>query len=138
MMLIREQLNQLNEDDIKVKTDWSMYHTLVHCAETIEYSMNGYPEMKPAFLRATVGKLAIKKFLRQGYMKHSLVADVAGGRKIKEDGSFEEGKNILLSMIDEFLNYKGKFAPHLLFGNLSREEYDQYFVLHIQDHFSEL
>jgi hypothetical protein len=39
-------------------TDWSWAQTLVHCAQSIEYSMIGYPSGKSALFQRTVGTAA--------------------------------------------------------------------------------
>lgn len=53
--------------DIKTP-NWSVTEICLHCAQTVDYAMTGYPQLKPAWIRATIGKLAIRRFLRQGYM----------------------------------------------------------------------
>ena len=42
--------------------------TALHCARSIEYAVQGYPKMKPAFVRATIGKLVLGRFLKSGFM----------------------------------------------------------------------
>lgn len=117
---------------------WSLSEICLHCAQTIDYSISGYPQLKPVIIRATVGRLAIRKFLGQGYMKHNLSAPVPGGQAFKEDKSISEGMDELFSAIQRFRDYNGEFKLHLLFGKLSKEEYDSYFAMHIADHLSEL
>ena len=34
-------------------TAWSWAQTLIHCAQSIEYSMSGFPQMKPALFDVT-------------------------------------------------------------------------------------
>lgn len=121
----------------KIK-NWTFYEILSHCSQTIEYSMTGYPAMKPALLRNTVGRLVIKRFLRQGYMKHNLSAHVPGGEAITNSGSTEEGIQRLIKSIEKFQAFNGKLALHLIFGTLSKEEYDKYFSMHVADHLSEV
>lgn len=132
----REALLNLNENSLSSQSKWTSYEIFVHCSKTIEYSMTGYPAMKPAIVRYTIGKLAIKKFLSQGEMKHDLHADVSGSPMIEKKGSFEEGRQILLDSIDKFTAYKGEMKPHLLFGKVSQANYEQYFAMHIADHLS--
>lgn len=35
------------------------------------------------------------------------------------------------------MNYNMQYKEHLLFGKLSKKEYDKYFTLHYIDHFSD-
>ncbi|MNC65414.1 hypothetical protein D3C75_1157030 [compost metagenome] len=94
--------------------------------------------MKPKLIRNTIGKVVINRFLRKGTMKHDLTAHVPGSVGVKQIGSNEEGISILLDAIEKFQAYEGELQPHLIFGSLSKEEYDQYFAMHIADHLSEL
>jgi hypothetical protein len=134
----KKALLSLNEKEVLDLKEWSAYHIFVHCSKTIEYSMTGYPKMKPVIIRGTVGKLAINKFLKQGYMNHNLKADVPGSPVINDKGSFHEGRDILLQSIEKFMKFEGELKPHLLFGKLDRNIYDMYFAMHIADHLSEL
>ncbi|MNV38270.1 hypothetical protein D3C71_1298160 [compost metagenome] len=133
----KELLNMYEYDVIQTK-QWPVYEILAHCAQTIEYSMTGYPQMKPKVVRNTIGRVVIKRFLKQGFMKHDLTAHVPGAAKIERQGTAKEGIDLLLKAIDAFQEYKGPLAPHLIFGELSKEEYDRYFTMHIADHFSEV
>ncbi|WP_019914277.1 DUF1569 domain-containing protein [Paenibacillus sp. HW567] len=132
-----ELVKMLEQEDIQTK-QWSLFEMLTHCSQTIEYSMVGYPQMKPKIVRNTIGRMVIRKFLRQGFMKHDLAAHVPGAAKLEKQGTAKEGIEILLKSIDKFTAYNGPLAPHLVFGALSKEEYDKYFTMHIADHFSEL
>lgn len=96
------------------------------------------PDLKPKVIRNTVGRIAIRKFLKQGYMKHSLTAHVPGAPRFEGQGTAREGIDLLLGAIAAFQAYEGPLVPHLLFGELSKEQYDQYFAMHIADHFTEL
>ena len=130
----KKAISNLNENTLQ--SEWSSYEIFVHCAKTIDYSMIGYPSLKPAIVRNTVGKLVIRKFLRQGNMKHNLYADVPGSPVIEDIGSFDEGLKILMASIEKFSLYTGELQPHLLFGKLTKEQYDKYFAIHIADHLS--
>ena len=41
---------------------WSPAEVFNHCAQSIEYSISGYPELKPAWFRSSVGPLAFSVF----------------------------------------------------------------------------
>lgn len=132
----RKELMKLKGKQLVNAVAWSPYQTFAHCAKTIEYSISGYPALKPTIVRNTVGRLAIRKFLKQGYMQHNLVADVPGSPAIDNTGSAQDGVQMLIKAIDKFKAYKGEFKPHLLFGRLTKAQYDQYFAMHIANHLS--
>jgi hypothetical protein len=133
----RELLLLKEASNVKTK-QWSLYKILVHCTQTIEYSMKGYPKLKPKIIQVTVGKIAVSKFLKQGYMKHSLTAPVLEAPDIPEGGNLDIVFQNLMDSIDDFVAYSTELKPHLLFGKLTKEEYDKYFAMHIADHLSEL
>jgi hypothetical protein len=132
----KKAIASLNEKTLSAQSEWSAYQIFLHCSKTIEYSMTGYPSLKPAIIRNTIGKVVVKKFLTQGYMKHDLHADVQGSPMMENAGSFDDGLKILIDSIEKFRSYTGELKPHLLFGKLSKEQYDRYFAIHIADHLS--
>lgn len=134
----KKELLKLREENLISKGKLSAYQIFVHCAKTIEYSMIGYPKIKSKFIQHTAGKLMIHKFLKKGYMRHNLEVDVLGSSLIEDNGTTDEGIEILLETIRKFLTYKGRLQPHFFFGELTKEEYDKYFSIHIANHLSGL
>ncbi len=118
--------------------NWSLYKIIEHCTQTIEYSMIGYPKQKNIIIQYTVGKVAISHFLKKGKMSHDLKAPVPGAPSIQEDGNVSKAIEHLNHTIDSFNAFDKMLKPHLLFGKLTKNQYDKYFILHIKDHFSEL
>lgn len=134
----KSELIKLSKSNNIETVRWSLYKILVHCTQTIEYSMKGYPKLKPKILQLTIGKIAINKFLNEGFMKHDLTAPVPGAPKIPDNGDVKIALQELISVIDKFTNYNNDLYPHLLFGKLSKNKYDHYFAMHIADHLSEV
>ncbi|MDC7224359.1 MAG: DUF1569 domain-containing protein [Spirochaetales bacterium] len=131
---VKEILSTLKEGTLPEGYRWDYYQILTHCSKTIEYAMSGYPKLKPALVRGTVGKWVIRKFLAQGFMKHNLSADVPGSEEVQREGDFSQGIEILTTTINKFLSHEGVLKTHLMFGNLSKEDYDKYFSLHLAEH----
>lgn len=100
--------------------------------------MTSYPEMKPKFIRQTIGKKVVKKFLTEKKMSHNLKAPVAGGAPIAHDGLPIDGIQALIDSIHRFQARNGPLHEHGVFGAMSKEEYATYFALHIADHFQEI
>lgn len=65
-------LEQLKDNESVCTKNWSVYEICLHCAQTIDYSMTGYKEMKPKLIRQTIGKKVVKKFLSDKKMSHNL------------------------------------------------------------------
>jgi hypothetical protein len=132
------QLDILEQSESVTTTNWSAYKILQHCAQTIDYSMTGYPQYKPKWFRATIGKIVISKFLKQGFMKHNLSAPVPGSPLLTKEGTTGEGIALLRNTIERFRNFNGELKPHLIFGKLTKTQYDRYFAIHVADHLSEV
>lgn len=131
-------LHKIIESDRVSSPNWPVFTIMSHCAQTIQYAMTGYPKSKPKWIQNTIGKWVLGKFSRQGYMSHNLQAPVPGSPPIENTGIAKDGIKILLNTIETFETYRGELKPHLIFGNLSKEAYNQYFAMHIADHLSEV
>ena len=133
-----KELARLREAGEVYAPNWGVSEICLHCAQTIDYSMTGYPVMKPPIIRNTIGKIAIRKFMRQGYMSHNLTAHVPGASKLDISVSSSEAIQTLMDVMNRFENYSEPLKPHLLFGSLTKADYSQYFAMHIANHLDEL
>ncbi|MFY9514315.1 MAG: DUF1569 domain-containing protein, partial [Rubrivivax sp.] len=57
---------------------WTLPQVLNHLAQSIEYSISGFPALKPAWFQATLGRTAFAVFDARGRMSHSLRAPIPG------------------------------------------------------------
>jgi Protein of unknown function (DUF1569) len=112
----------------------SLPWALLHCAQSIEYSIDGYPKLKPAFIRATVGRLVKRRFLSRGRMNHDITAPVLGAPELPRDSSLDQGLEALRAACARFLAHRGALAPHLMYGACDHDEYHRLHALHITDH----
>ena len=68
-----QELEQMEmAQNLSVGGQWSLYQNIIHCAQSIEFSYQGYPQMKPAIYQRTLGSLVWNRFKGQGYMSHDL------------------------------------------------------------------
>lgn len=118
----------------RMEGTWTLYQVLVHVAQGIEYSMSGYPSMRSAVFRKTVGRIALRKFLGQGYMSHDLAAAIPGAPDILPDGQVAEGFARLRKAIDDFSSLNGDPAPHFAYGPLTKLEYEKVHAMHLANH----
>src|SRR4249920_1723565 len=65
-------LEQLRADAPHMTGAWDLAHVLHHTAQSIEYSISGFPQPKPAWFQATVGSYAFALFNARGQMTHNL------------------------------------------------------------------
>jgi hypothetical protein len=107
---------------------------LAHCAQSIEYSISGYPRLRSGLFRATIGPLAKRKFLRAGAMSHDVRAPIAGAPDIPADLALADARTRLAAAIAAFRAHAGALAPHLAYGACTRDEYAALHLLHVEDH----
>jgi hypothetical protein len=116
---------------------WSVGQIFVHCAESIECSMRGFPTEKARIVQWTVGAVALRVFLARGSMSHDRNATLPGGAEPAAVAT-DVGLDRLLAAIDELARFDGTLARHVLFGAVSKADYERYHAIHIADHLSEI
>jgi hypothetical protein len=132
----RAELEKIDWQRATVVGPWSVGQVLVHCAQSIEFSMTGFPEPKSWLFRATVGPLALSKFLRQGYMRHDLEAAIPGAPALEAlDANAALAR--LFQAMDAFSKCD-RFADHFAYGPVAKPEYDRVQAMHIADHLASL
>ena len=109
---------------------------LAHCGQSVRCSLTGYPKMRSALFRATLGRIALRKFLGQGYLSHDRAAQLAGTECIPTQVTLDDGADQLRSAIAAFRAHEGPLAPHLAFGVMPRELYARVHAMHVADHLS--
>jgi hypothetical protein len=130
---IKNDLVALDPTGVATEGPWSVAQVLAHCAQSIEYSLIGFPLAKPGWFQATVGKLALGKFLRQGYMSHDLTAAIPGAPPPHE-GDPRAALDRLIAAIDKFEAHEGPFAPHFAYGSVDKARYGRVQAMHIAQH----
>lgn len=113
----------------------SLGRILAHCAQSIEYGLEGFPVARAWIFRATIGRLAKWKFLRDGALKHDLDAEIPGAPSV-EGTTFSDGVARLREAIARFRAHQGPLAPHFAYGPLSRDEAERLQSMHVADHLS--
>lgn len=117
--------------------EWTTSQILQHCAQSVEMSLDGYPQLKPAFVRATVGKWVARRFLRRGYLGHGVTAPVPGAPALDPELDAAQAKARLLAALDRFEAHEGPLAPHFVFGALDKDDFGRMHALHLSDHFAD-
>lgn len=125
----------LDSLDPNLRSDgWTLAQALSHCAQSVEYSLSGYPRLRSGLFRATIGPIVKRKFIRAGQMKHDLTAPVAGAPDLPASLGFEESRTRLRDALRAFADHEGPLAPHLAYGRCTKDEYATLHLLHLQDH----
>jgi hypothetical protein len=117
-------------------TAWNWAQTLTHCAQSIEYSMTGFPQMKPALFQRTVGAAAIGVFAWRGRMTHDLAEPIPGAPALDAAAPAAAASERLEASMQAFLQWRGPLRPHFAYGDLAKPEYERAHAMHVANHLS--
>nr|WP_026377314.1 DUF1569 domain-containing protein [Aestuariibacter salexigens] len=131
---LNKKLTRINNTTLKPEGSWSLATTFSHLAQSIEYSMIGYPENKPPLFQSTLGKAAFAVFKQHGAMHHDVEEAIPGAPALNNDVDIVLAKARLQQAIYRFIAHEETFQPHFVFGELEKQDYAIAHVLHIQDH----
>jgi hypothetical protein len=132
------RLEQLCSAPVVHTGAWTTGQVLIHCAQSIEFSMSGYPEHKSAVFKNTVGTLAFSVFAARGKMTHGLSDPIPGAPLIEDVDDVPPARVRLRDALLAFQQYSGPLAPHFAYGELSKADYELAHVMHCWNHFEEL
>ena len=132
-----EQLNALELDQIHFDSSWNAAQIFDHMAQSVEYSMSGYPSHKPEWFKLTLGVAAFSAFSTKGKMTHNLTEAIPGAPSLTNDNT-KQAHQRLIAALSNFSQYKQALKPHFAFGPLSHSEYEQAHVMHIYNHLEQL
>lgn len=117
-------------------TEFSLPQTLVHCAQSVEYSMIGFPEYKSELFQRTIGSVAFNVFSMRGRMSHDITEAIPGAQILSTEVTMEQALARLRNAINNFHAAQGVLKPHFAYGALSKEEYELANAMHLANHFS--
>jgi hypothetical protein len=115
---------------------WTWSKTLLHCAQSIEYSMTGYPEPRSAFFQHTAGAIAFSYFKSRGRMSHNLLEAIPGASSLDANAAPAVALAALRKAVAAFESHTGPLRPHFAYGDLTKAEYEQAHAMHIANHMS--
>ena len=113
---------------------WTLAQAIAHCAQSIECSIAGYPRLRSPLFRATIGRIAKRKFLRARRMSHDTTAPILGAPELAASLPLADARERALAATRAFAAHDGPLAPHLAYGRCTKDEYAQLHWLHVADH----
>jgi hypothetical protein len=131
-------LDALRSAPTKTTGAWTLSQVLHHVAQGVEYSLSGFPRMKPALFRWTVGRAAFGVFDRRGFMKHPLDAEIPGAPALPRDGDVTEAITRLTSALRALAAHDGALHPHFAYGALDKPAFTRAHLMHLADHWREI
>lgn len=130
-------LTNLKTQPLRTTGAWPIGVVLAHLAQSIEYSLKGFPEMKGAAFRATAGAAAWSVFSARGAMRHGLDEPIPGAPPIDSKTSEEQGTVRLLAALAAFEAHRGALQPHFAYGDLNKADYARAHLMHMANHWQE-
>lgn len=131
------ELTKLTATGARKQGAWPFAWVLEHCAQSIEYSLSGYPVLRSGLFRATIGRIAKRKFLSSGAMSHDCEAAITGAPALSLSDT-NAAADRLTQAIAAFRAHEGALADHLAYGACSKADYEALHAMHVADHFSKL
>lgn len=117
---------------------WPFATVLGHVAQSIELTLRGFPELKSAAFRSTVGSAAFGVFSVLGGTRHGLSELIPGTERADVEAPFEKNLERLRAAIAAFRAHTGELHPHFAYGALSREQAERAHAMHFSEHLSEV
>jgi hypothetical protein len=113
---------------------WNISATLEHMAQSIDMSMDGFPQPKGALFQSTLGTAAFTVFRLRGRMSHGLTDPIPGAPDLPQSADWKPGVARLRTAVQRFQRYSGVLKPHFAYGALSQADYALAHTLHIANH----
>lgn len=132
----RRAVAALIDGSVKTESGWPLAQVLQHAAQSIEFSIAGFPEMKSAVFRHTVGAAAWGMFNARGAMRHSLDEPIPGAPALDAGMPLTAAVHRLLAALDAFDAHTGLLKPHFAYGELTKPAYARAHLMHLANHWS--
>lgn len=122
----------------KTTAGWPLISVLEHLSQSIDMSMDGFPEPKSAVFQHTIGAAAFAVFQWRGRMSHGLADPIPGAPALTPQGDWRPAAQRLRASIARFEGFTAALKPHFAYGALSKSEFTQAHVFHIANHQDEI
>lgn len=130
-------LDLLFREEVVHGSSWNLSQVLQHLAQSIEFSMHGFPELKNGLVRALAGNIVFPIFNARGAMSHSLDEPIPGAAPLLADQTVKTSVQRLLDAMDAFAQFRGTLQPHFAYGELSKAQYERAHLMHLANHWSQ-
>lgn len=134
----RRTLAALKDKAPRTTGTWDLAQVLHHAAQSVEYSLTGFPQPKPAWFRATAGSAAFAVFSARGRMSHGLAEPIPGAPAIAAGQPLAAAIDHLVAALQAFDAHSGPLAPHFAYGALDKPAYARAHLMHLANHWDEV
>ncbi len=133
-----QTLEKLRTHPLHTSGAWDLAHVLHHVAQSIEYSLHGFPAPKPAWFRSSIGPMAFAVFSARGQMSHALDEPIPGSPAIAQAQPLPPAIDHLAAALHSFELHQGPLMPHFAYGVLDKAEYTRAHLMHLANHWREV
>jgi len=116
---------------------WNLSQVVQHLAQSVEFSMQGFPVLKGTWFRSTVGSAAFAVFNSRGAMSHSLDEPIPGAPALDATQALNTSVQRLLAAMDAFAQFNGTLRPHFAYGELTKPQYERAHLMHLANHWTQ-
>jgi len=113
---------------------WPLSAVLEHMAQSVDMSMDGFPQPKSALFQSTLGAAAFAVFRLRGRMSHGLTEPIPGAPALPNMPDWKPGVARLRAAVRRFQGHTGALQPHFAYGALSHADFALAHTLHIANH----
>lgn len=132
-----EEVERLSKaKTLRSAASWNWAQTLEHCAQSIEFSMAGFPTAKSEWFQRTVGAAAFSVFAWRGRMSHDLAEPIPGAPALSAGDDVTRALVRLRASIRNFEQWQASLKPHFAYGPLDKKQYDLAHAMHLANHLS--
>jgi hypothetical protein len=117
---------------------WPLVSVLEHLAQSIEMSLDGFPQPRSAVFQHTAGAAAFAFFKWRGRMSHGLSEPIPGAPALSPAGDWRPASARLRAAIARFTPYQGPLKPHFAYGALDKTDFALAHAFHIANHQDEI
>jgi hypothetical protein len=119
---------------VSVTGKWPVVAVLEHLSQSIEMSLDGFPQPKSALFQNTLGATAFAVFKWRGKMSHGLDEPIPGAAALTPQGDWHPASQRLRTAINRFNAHTGALKPHFAYGALSKADFALAHAFHIANH----
>lgn len=123
---------------VRSSNDWTLRAVLEHLAQSIEMSLDGFPQPRSVLFQSTVGPAALAFFKWRGRMSHGLTEPIPGAPALPQLDDWQPGATRLRLAVARFQAHHGALQPHFAYGPLSHADYALAHALHVANHQDEI
>jgi len=123
---------------VKTTGAWPLSTILDHLAQSIEMSIDGFPQPKSPLFQKTAGRTAFAVFRMKGRMSHGLDQPIPGAPSLSAGSDWKPSAQRLRRAISRFESHDGALQPHFAYGVLSKGDYALAHGMHIANHQDEI